>query len=77
MKAVERVFGKASKLNISATKLMTGRLLGAAGAVEAVACIKAVQNEIASPTINSVDIEPQFKDLFNLTLHQSQQRQVD
>ena len=77
MKAVERVFGRQSKLNISATKSMTGHLLGAAGAVEAIACIKAVQNDIVPPTINSVDIEPEFKDIFNLTLYQSQQRQVN
>ena len=75
--AVERVFGRESKLNISATKSMTGHLLGAAGAVEAIACIKAVQNDIVPPTINSVDIEPEFKDIFNLTLHQPQQRQVN
>lgn len=76
LKAVERVFGKESKLNISATKSMTGHLLGAAGAVEAIACIKAVQENIIPPTINSMDIEPGYKDLFNLTLHTAQQRQV-
>ncbi len=77
MKAVERVFGTQSKLNISATKSMTGHLLGAAGAVEAIACVKAVQEDIVPPTINSVDIEPEFKDIFNLTLHEAQQRQVN
>jgi len=77
MKAIERVFGRKSKLNISATKSMTGHLLGAAGAIEAIACIKAIQNDIIPPTMNSVEIEPEFKDLFNLTLHQSQQRQVN
>jgi len=77
LKAVERVFGRESKLNISATKSMTGHLLGAAGAIEAIACIKAVQNDIVPPTINSVEIEPEFKDIFNLTLHQPQQRQVN
>ncbi|MOA37079.1 3-oxoacyl-[acyl-carrier-protein] synthase 2 [compost metagenome] len=56
---------------------MTGHLLGAAGAVEAIACIKAVQNDIVPPTINSVDIEPEFKDIFNLTLQKAQQRQVN
>ncbi|HTO35086.1 MAG TPA: beta-ACP synthase, partial [Flavobacterium sp.] len=61
----------------SATKSMTGHLLGAAGAIEAIACIKAVQNNIVPPTINSVDIEPDYRDIFNLTLHQSQQRQVN
>ncbi|OPC21576.1 beta-ketoacyl-[acyl-carrier-protein] synthase II [Elizabethkingia meningoseptica] len=74
--AVKRVFGRENKLNISATKSMTGHLLGAAGAVEAIACIKAVQENIVPPTINSVDIEPEYKDIFNLTLHSAQQRQV-
>lgn len=77
MKAVERVFGRQNKLNISATKSMTGHLLGAAGAIEAIACIKSVQNDIVPPTINSVDIEPEFKEIFDLTLHQSHQRQVN
>lgn len=77
LKAVERVFGRESKLNISATKSMTGHLLGAAGAIEAIACIKAVQNDIVPPTINSAEIEPGFKDIFNLTLHQPQRRQVN
>lgn len=77
LKAALRVFGKESKLNISATKSMTGHLLGAAGAVEAIACIKAIQNDIVPPTINSVDIEPDFKDIFNLTLHQAQHKQVN
>ncbi|MFT4203940.1 MAG: beta-ketoacyl-ACP synthase II [Chitinophagaceae bacterium] len=77
LKAIERVFGKENKLNISATKSMTGHLLGAAGAVEAIACIKAVQHNIVPPTINSVDIEPEFKDGFNFTLHQAQKREVN
>lgn len=77
LKAIERVFGKQNKLNISATKSMTGHLLGAAGAVEAIACIKAVQENIVPPTINSVDIEPEYKDIFNLTLYKAQQRQVN
>lgn len=77
LKAVERVFGKQNKLNISATKSMTGHLLGAAGAVEAIACIKAIQNDIVPPTINSLDIEPEFKDNFNLTLGTAQQRQIN
>jgi len=77
IKAIERVFGKQSKLNISATKSMTGHLLGAAGAVEAIACIKAVQENIVPPTINSTEIEPAFKDIFNLTLQTAQHRQVN
>ena len=77
LKAIGRVFGMNSELNISATKSMTGHLLGAAGAVEAIACIKAVQENIIPPTINSVEIEPEFKDNFNLTLHTAQHKRVD
>jgi 3-oxoacyl-[acyl-carrier-protein] synthase II len=77
LKAIERVFGRENKLNISATKSMTGHLLGAAGAIEAIACIKAIENDIIPPTINSIDIEPNFKDIFNLTLGQSVQRTVN
>ncbi|MGN6211421.1 beta-ketoacyl-ACP synthase II [Parafilimonas sp.] len=76
LKAAERVFGKANNLNISATKSMTGHLLGAAGAIEAIACIKAVQENIIPPTINSTDIEPGFKDMFDFTLHKAQQRET-
>jgi 3-oxoacyl-[acyl-carrier-protein] synthase II len=76
LKAAERVFGRNSNLNISATKSMTGHLLGAAGAIEAIATIKAVQTNIIPPTINSTDIEPEFKDTFNLTLGSAQQKEI-
>lgn len=56
---------------------MTGHLLGAAGAVEAIASIKAVQENIIPPTINSIDIEPDFKNSFNLTLNKSQSKTVN
>src|SRR5690606_11383741 len=69
LKAVKRVFGSTDKLSISATKSMTGHLLGAAGAVEAIACIKALQEGIVPPTINAVDIEPGYGESFDLTLH--------
>lgn len=77
LKAIERIFGKSNTLNISATKSMTGHLLGAAGAIEAIACIKAIQHNIVPPTINSTDIEPEFKDAFNLTLHSAQNREIN
>jgi 3-oxoacyl-[acyl-carrier-protein] synthase II len=77
IKAVERVFGRQSKLNISATKSMTGHLLGAAGGIEAITCIKTIQNNVVPPTINTVDIEPEFKDTFNLTLGTAQKRQIN
>lgn len=77
MKAIERVFGRQSGINISATKSMTGHLLGAAGAIEAIACIKAVEQNVVPPTINSVEIEPEFKDRFNLTIQTAQQRSIN
>lgn len=76
LKAVERVFGAENKLSISATKSMTGHLLGAAGAVEAIACIKAVQHDILPPTINTVDMEPGYQH-GNIVLHTAQHRQVN
>ncbi|WP_222439109.1 beta-ketoacyl-ACP synthase II [Echinicola salinicaeni] len=77
LRAAERVFGRESKLNISATKSMTGHLLGAAGAVEAIACIKAVQENVIPPTINVKEVEPAYKGVFDLTLDVAQQKQVD
>ena len=77
LKAARRVFGDHSTLNISATKSMTGHLLGAAGAVEAIASIKAVQTNIIPPTINSANIEPEFKDIFNLTLGKAEQKEIN
>jgi 3-oxoacyl-[acyl-carrier-protein] synthase II len=75
--AVERVFGKGTDLNISATKSMTGHLLGAAGAAEAIACIKALQENVIPPTINSTDIEPRFKDRFDLTLRTARHKETN
>lgn len=76
LKAMEKVFGIKPNANISATKSMTGHLLGAAGAIEAIACIKAIQENMIPPTINTEQVEPDFADKFNLTLGNSQQRNV-
>ncbi|MGJ1409210.1 beta-ketoacyl-ACP synthase II [Sphingobacterium thalpophilum] len=77
LKAIERVFGQTSDLSISATKSMTGHLLGAAGAVEAIACIKAVNEDIVPPTINTQILEPQYKDMFDFTLEKSRKKKVN
>jgi len=77
LKAIERVFGRHSKINISAPKSMTGHLLGAAGAVEAIASIQAIRENIIPPTINSVEIEPDYKDLFDLTHNKAVHRTVN
>jgi 3-oxoacyl-[acyl-carrier-protein] synthase II len=66
--AAKRVFGERKSLSISGTKSMTGHLLGAAGAIEAIACIKALQDDMVPPTINTTEIEPAYKDLFHFPL---------
>lgn len=68
LKAVKRVFGNRSDLSVSATKSMTGHLLGAAGAIEGIACILALKNGMVPPTINTTEIEPDFKDLYHFPL---------
>lgn len=78
-KAIKEVFGEhAYKLNISSTKSMTGHLLGAAGAVEALACVKAVSEDIVPPTINhdEEDKDPEIDYALNYTFNQVQKRTV-
>ena len=78
-KAIKDVFGDwAYKLNISSTKSMTGHLLGAAGAVEAMASVLAVKNDIVPPTINHEDDDrdPEIDYDMNFTFNQAQQRTV-
>ena len=77
-KAIKEVFGEhAYKLNISSTKSMTGHLLGAAGAVEALACVKAVSEDIVPPTINhDEDKDPEIDYALNYTFNQAQKRTV-
>lgn len=78
IKAIKAVFGEnAYKLNISSTKSMTGHLLGAAGAIEAIACILAVQNDIVPPTINHFTDDPEIDSKLNLTFNQAQKRTVN
>jgi 3-oxoacyl-[acyl-carrier-protein] synthase II len=75
IKAIQAVFGEhAYKLNISSTKSMTGHLLGAAGAIEAIACIMALRKEIVPPTINHVTPDPEIDPKMNLTLNKAQVR---
>lgn len=77
LKAVERVFGLNSGLHISATKSMTGHLLGAAGAIEAIACIKAIQEDMIPPTINTQNVEHDVEGKFELTLGTAQKKIVN
>lgn len=77
-KAIVSLFGEnAYKLNISATKSMTGHLLGAAGAVEAIASVMAIVNDIVPPTINFKNPDPGIDQNLNLTLNKAQKRTVN
>jgi len=77
-KAILDVFGEhAYKLNISSTKSMTGHLLGAAGAIEAIACVMAVKNDIIPPTINHFNDDPALDNKLNFTFHTAQKRIVN
>jgi len=76
-KAVKAVFkDHAYNLNINSTKSMTGHLLGAAGAVEAISCILAINNNIVPPTINHFNDDPEIDNQLNFTFNSSQKREV-
>jgi 3-oxoacyl-[acyl-carrier-protein] synthase II len=75
--AIVDLFGEdAYKLNISSTKSMTGHLLGAAGAIEAIAAILAVKNDIVPPTINHFNDDPQIDNKLNFTFNKAEKRTV-
>jgi 3-oxoacyl-[acyl-carrier-protein] synthase II len=77
IKAIQKVFGaSASKLNISSTKSMTGHLLGAAGAIETIACLLAIKEGIIPPTINHFTDDPDLDPTLNLTFNKAQKREV-
>jgi 3-oxoacyl-[acyl-carrier-protein] synthase II len=74
-KAIQQIFGEhAYKMNISSTKSMTGHLLGAAGAIEAIACIMAMQHSLGPPTINHFTDDEAFDPRLNLTFNTAQER---
>lgn len=78
LKAIQKVFGEhAYSLNISSTKSMTGHLLGAAGAVEGIATILAIQNQTVPPTINHSVIDPEIDARLNLTLNKAVNRTIN
>ncbi len=79
-KAIKQVFGDhAYELNISSTKSMTGHLLGAAGATEAMICVKAIENDIVPPTINFTegDEDPEIDYKLNFTFNKAQKRTIN
>ncbi len=76
--AIVNLFGKhAYELNVSATKSMTGHLLGAAGAVEAITSILALNNNIVPPTINHKVADPKIDPKINLTINKAQEREIN
>ncbi len=76
--AIQRVFGKhAYNLNISSTKSMTGHLLGAAGAIEAIASILAIRHQLVPPTINHFTDDEAFDPKLNFTFNKAQERKVN
>jgi 3-oxoacyl-[acyl-carrier-protein] synthase II len=75
--AAQRVFGDTSSITISATKSMTGHLLGAAGAIEAIACIKTLTDDFIPATINTQNIEPEFSELFDFPINEGRSKTVN
>jgi 3-oxoacyl-[acyl-carrier-protein] synthase II len=77
IKAIQRVFGDhSSKLSISSTKSMTGHLLGAAGAIEAIACLLAINEGVIPPTINHFTDDPELDPRLNLTFNKAAKKNV-
>jgi len=78
LKAISNVFGThASKININSTKSMTGHLLGAAGAIEAIASILAMKHSMVPPTINHTTVDENIDPSLNLTLNKAQEREIN
>lgn len=77
LRAIQQVFGdKIFDLNISSTKSMTGHLLGAAGAIEAIACVLAIQHKFVPPTINHFTDDPEIDSRINLTFNGAQEKDI-
>jgi len=77
LRAIRNVFGdEVFNLNISSTKSMTGHLLGAAGAIEALACIQAINQNIAPPTINVEESDDEIDQRYNLTFNKAQNKDI-
>ncbi|WP_299550784.1 beta-ketoacyl-ACP synthase II [Seonamhaeicola sp.] len=78
LKAISKVFGSHAKnININSTKSMTGHLLGAAGAIEAIASILAIEHGVVPPTINHTTVDENIDPELNLTLNKAQKRDVN
>ena len=78
LKAISNVFGRhALNININSTKSMTGHMLGASGAIEAISVILSIQNKIVPPTINHKNIDENIDQNLNLTLNTAQNREIN
>jgi len=78
LKAISKVFGEHAKgININSTKSMTGHLLGAAGAIEAIASILSLENSVVPPTINHTTVDENIDPSLNLTLNKAQKRNIN
>ena len=78
LKAISNIFGKhAPNININSTKSMTGHMLGASGAIEAISVILSIQNKIVPPTINHKNIDENIDQNLNLTLNTAQNREIN
>ncbi|MCD9014324.1 beta-ketoacyl-ACP synthase II [Parachryseolinea silvisoli] len=78
IRAIQKVFGEhAYNVNISSTKSMTGHLLGAAGAIESIACIMAINHSVIPPTINHFEDDPELDPKLNMTFNKAQERPVN
>ncbi|MCB0660700.1 MAG: beta-ketoacyl-[acyl-carrier-protein] synthase II, partial [Saprospiraceae bacterium] len=78
VKAIKALFGDhAYKMNISSTKSMTGHLLGGAGAIEAIACVIAINENFIPPTINHFNDDPEIDSKLNFTFNEAQERTIN
>ena len=78
LKAISSVFGEhAPNININSTKSMTGHMLGASGAIEAISIILSIQNKLVPPTINHKNIDENIDQNLNLTLNTAQNREIN
>ncbi len=78
LKAISKIFGKhVNEININSTKSMTGHLLGAAGAIEAIASILAMKYSLVPPTINHTTVDENIDPSLNLTLNKAQEREIN
>jgi len=77
-KAIERLFGdNLESVSVSASKSMTGHLMGAAGAIEAIICVLSINDNLVSPTINTTTIDPQISPKIHFVLKQAEERPVN